>query len=76
MMADFILLGASGHSKVIIDMLHRMSDRECEECKIALLDDDEALLGTEIMGHSVIGKLKIVCCIRNAGLLYQSEIMI
>ena len=58
MMADFILLGASGHSKVIIDMLHRMSDRECEECKIALLDDDEALLGTEIMGHSVIGKIE------------------
>ncbi len=56
-MENIILLGASGHSKVIIDILHCMSRKKEKEYRIALLDDDESLQGTEIMGHTVIGKI-------------------
>lgn len=56
-MEHIILLGASGHSKVIIDILHSISRKEKKEYSIALLDDDETLYHTDIMGHRVIGKI-------------------
>lgn len=52
-MSDIILLGASGHAKVIIDMLHKTeTDR-----KIVLLDDNEEVQGQYILGHKVVGRI-------------------
>ena len=56
-MEHVILMGASGHAKVVIDILHEMSCREGIEYNIELLDDDASLQGTKIMGHKVVGKI-------------------
>lgn len=53
-MSDIVLLGASGHAKVIIDMLHI----EKRECNIFLLDDNEEVQGKYILGHMVMGRIE------------------
>lgn len=52
-MNNIILLGANGHAKVIIDMLHKQTKEVYDE--IFLLDDNAELMGHSIMGHKVIG---------------------
>lgn len=45
-----IIIGASGHAKVIIDVFERMGDHE-----ILGLLDDAVPKGTDILGHAVLG---------------------
>lgn len=52
-MSNIILLGANGHAKVVIDMLHKQTKEVYDD--IFLLDDNEKLIGQSIMGHKVIG---------------------
>ena len=56
-MEDIYLLGASGHAKVIIDALHCQNKYKKVYRDIFLLDDDESIIGEEILGHRVIGKI-------------------
>ena len=54
-MSNIILLGANGHAKVIIDMLHKQKREVYDD--IFLLDDNSELLGHTIMGHKVVGQI-------------------
>ena len=56
-MGNIIILGASGHSKVIIDILHCMNKKKKIYDEIYLLDDNKDLLGTEVLGHKIIGTI-------------------
>lgn len=55
-MNNIIVLGASGHAKVIVDMIHCMKKRIRLQW-IFLLDDKEILIGVEVLGHKAIGKI-------------------
>lgn len=54
-MSNIILLGAKGHAKVIIDMLHKQSQEVYDD--IFLLDDNADLIGKSIMGHKILGPI-------------------
>ena len=56
-MDDIIILGASGHAKVIIDALHCRNKEKKDYQNIFLLDDNESLIGQTILGHRVMGKI-------------------
>lgn len=56
-MDDIIILGASGHAKVIIDALHCRNKEKKTYQNIFLLDDNESLIGQTILGHRVMGKI-------------------
>lgn len=56
-MKNIFILGASGHAKVIIDALHCRNGVKKTYNNIFLLDDDLSLLGTNILGHEVLGKI-------------------
>lgn len=47
-----IIIGASGHAKVIIDVFERMGTYE-----ILGLFDDHIITGTEVLGYRLLGKL-------------------
>lgn len=47
---DVLLFGASGHAKVLIDILERQGERI-----LGLVDDDPALTGTVLLGYAVLG---------------------
>lgn len=57
-MEDIYVIGASGHAKVIIDILECMKTHEkIKYSSLYLLDDNHDLLNKEIMGHRVVGKV-------------------
>ena len=49
---SLLILGAGGHGKVVLDVAESM---ECYE-KIQFLDDGKDI-GTEVLGHKVVGKI-------------------
>jgi len=48
---DIIVLGASGHAKVVIDLIEKQEQFQI----IGLIDDDPTLNGQEIYGYKVLG---------------------
>lgn len=52
-MNNIILFGASGHSKVIIDILERNN-----HTVVGLLDDDSALADTYLLSYPILGKIE------------------
>jgi len=49
---EYIILGACGHAAVIADILHQCG------CQIkGFLDDNVKLIGTEVLGSKVLGKI-------------------
>lgn len=69
---SYIVFGAGGHAKVIVDIL-----RSCGEEIIGILDDhskEEAWNGLPILG-AVIRLLNYYLCIQRRCSLWQSEII-
>lgn len=54
-MRNVVIIGASGHAKVIIDALHCINQIEKQYGEIVLLDDDLSINGLTVSGHKVIG---------------------
>jgi len=50
-----IIIGASGHAKVIVDIFEKMADFQ-----IVGLIDDKLEMGTQVLGHSVIGNTETI----------------
>ena len=55
-MRKIIVYGASGHAKVLVDILERMSEYEI----VGLVDDNPELTGQEVFGHRVLGGREIL----------------
>ncbi len=56
-MITVIILGAGGHAQVVADILMRAHEAGGDCKPIAYLDDDQALIGTVILGLSVVGTI-------------------
>ena len=52
---NVIIIGASGHGKVIADIVLKSGDR-----LVGFLDDDPSL-GSEAFGHPILGKIEDMC---------------
>lgn len=50
---DLLILGAGGHAKVVIE-----TARRCGYQPVAVYDDDESLIGTNVSGVPVLGKIR------------------
>lgn len=62
-MRKVIVYGASGHAKVVIDIVERMG-----ECQIiGLIDDNPELKGQEVFGYEVLGDANILAEAGNLG---------
>ena len=59
-----VILGAGGHSKVVIDTLRLQGDR-----LVALLDNNQDMRGSFVMGHRVIGGEEALDSITTEGVL-------
>jgi len=62
-MRKIIVYGASGHAKVLIDILERMSVYEI----VGLIDDNAELTGQEVFGHRVLGGREILGDVNDLG---------
>ncbi len=57
-MKNIYVIGASGHAKVVIDILRCMKKKgNIDFDAVYLLDDNEEIIGTTIMGCKVVGKV-------------------
>lgn len=56
-MKKIFVLGASGHAKVIIDIVKCASRETGEEVEIEIYDDNPSLLGETILGYPVAGRI-------------------
>jgi len=63
----FALFGASGHAKVILDIL----EKSCNTEILGLFDDDAAKHGSSLLGYTVLGgrTLLLEYAVKNPGLL-------
>lgn len=52
-----VIIGAGGHAQVVADMLLRAREAGAEHELIGLVDDNQALVGTVVMGVPVLGKI-------------------
>lgn len=62
-MRKIIVYGASGHAKVLLDILERMSEYEI----VGLIDDNPQLVGQEVFSHRVLGDGKTLAEVKNLG---------
>jgi sugar O-acyltransferase (sialic acid O-acetyltransferase NeuD family) len=62
-MRKIIVYGASGHAKVLLDILERMGEYEI----VGLIDDNPALAGQEVLGHRVLGGEEILSEVKALG---------
>ncbi len=62
-MRKIIVYGASGHAKVLLDILERVSEYEI----VGLIDDNPELAGEEVFGHRVLGGREILGEVKNLG---------
>jgi len=62
-MSKIIVYGASGHAKVLLDVLERMSEYEI----VGLLDDNPELAGGEVFGHQVLGGWDVLSELKTLG---------
>ena len=56
-MQRVLILGAGGHAQVVADILLRAYEAGVSCRPIGFLDDDSALVGTEVMGLPVLGTI-------------------
>ena len=56
-MTKVIILGAGGHAQVVADILQQAHEAGSNLEPIGFLDDDSALVGTEVMGLPVLGTI-------------------
>ncbi|CCQ75366.1 acetyltransferase [Magnetospira sp. QH-2] len=59
-----VVVGAGGHAKVVVDTLRLLGDRV-----VALLDSNQDLRGSFLMGHRIIGGDEMLDDITSAGVL-------
>lgn len=52
---DVLIIGAGGHAWVVIDIFRRSNDLGNDKKLVGLLDDDNSLHGTHILGLEVLG---------------------
>jgi sugar O-acyltransferase (sialic acid O-acetyltransferase NeuD family) len=54
MTAPLAVLGASGHAKVVVDIVERMGTHRI----VGVFDDDPAKWGMKVLGHQVVGGIE------------------
>ena len=54
---NICILGAGGHAKVIIDILHEMNKVKKTYDQLLIFDDDSTTFGKTILGHPIVGRI-------------------